>query len=94
MTVLTSAQVTPMLVRGDGDLVGLYALKNVTTGDTVDMTTIATALPGSPAFQIIKRGVVISTTDFVEIAATFTDTVVTMPGGLNKSGGYLLLWGC
>jgi hypothetical protein len=89
MAVLTPDQVIPMLVRGDGDMVGLYALRNVTTGDTIDITTL-----GTPTFQIIKRGVIIATTDFVEIAAAFTDTVVTMPGGLNKSGGYMTLWGC
>jgi hypothetical protein len=32
--------------------------------------------------------------DFVEIAATFTGTVVTMPSGLNQSSAYLLIWGC
>lgn len=93
MTVLTSAQVIPMLIRGDGDMVGLYALRNVTTGDTIDVTTVPFQL-GVPTFQVIKRGAIISTTDFVEIAATFTDTVVTMPAGMAKSGGYMILWGC
>lgn len=88
MAVLSTVQVIPVLVRGDGDMVGLYSLRNVTTGDTIDVTTL-----GIPTFQVVKRAVILGTTDFVEIAASFTDTVVTMPSGLAKSGGYMLLWG-
>lgn len=89
MSVLTPNQVIPVTVRGDADIIGLYSLRNVTTGDTIDVTTLS-----SPTFQVIKRGVVLGVSDFVEIAATFAGTVVTMPAGLNASSGYLLLWGC
>lgn len=88
MAVLTPNQVIPMLIRGDGDMIALYALRNVTTGDTIDVTTL-----GTPTFQVVKRAAVIASSDFVEIAASFTDTVVTMPSGLAKSGGYMVLWG-
>lgn len=90
MAVLTGAQVVPIAIRGDADLTGLYSLRNVTSGDTVDLASLG----ASPAFQVIKRGVVLGVSDFVEVAATFTGTVVTMPSGLNASSGYLLVWGC
>jgi hypothetical protein len=90
MAVLTSANVVPVLLRGDADLIALYALRDVTTGDTIDLTTLGT----SPNFQVIQRGTVLGVSAFVEIAATFTGTVVTMPAGLNKDSGYLTVWGC
>jgi len=89
MAVLTPDQCIPTFIRGDADITGLYSLRNVTTGDTVDIANLA-----SPKIQIIKRGVVLGVSDFVEIAATFTGTVVTMPSGLNQSSAYLLIWGC
>lgn len=89
MAVLTATNVVPIFQRGDADQTVLYALRNVNSGDTIDIATL-----GTPAIQVIKRGVVLGVSDFVEIAATFAGTVVTMPGGLNQSSGYLLIWGC
>jgi hypothetical protein len=89
MAVLTAANVIPQYTSGGADLLALYALRNVTTGDTIDVATL-----GSPGFQVINRGVVLGISDFVEIAATFTGTVVTMPSGLSHSSAYLLVWGC
>lgn len=90
MAALGITQVIPAFLQGQADLVGLYSLRNVSTGDTVDLASLGT----SPSFQVIKRGVVLGVSDFVEIAATFAGTVVTMPAGLNASSGYLLVWGC
>lgn len=90
MAVLTNQQVIPELLQGQAALTGLYSLRNVTTGDTIDLSTLGT----SPNFQVIKSGVVLGVSDFVEIAATFSGTVVTMPAGLNKSSAYLLVLGC
>lgn len=90
MAQLTQSNVIAAYVQaGSADITGLYSLRNVNTGDTIDMTIL-----DPPRFQIVKRAVVVGVSDFVEIAASFTDTVVTMPAGLNKSSGYLLLWGC
>jgi hypothetical protein len=89
VAVLNSGNVIPVVVLGNADLVGLYSLRNVTNGDTIDMATL-----DPPRFQVVKRAVVIGVSDFVEIAANFAGTVVTMPPGLNASSGYLLLWGC
>lgn len=89
MASLTAANVIPQYTTGGADLLGLYALRNVTAGDTIDIATL-----GQPVFQQIKRGVVLGVSDFVEIAATFTGTTVTMPSGLANSSAYLLIWGC
>jgi hypothetical protein len=87
MATLTAANVKLVYEEGKADLLGLFALRKVTTGDTIDLASISD-------FMIVKAGVVLGVSDFVEIAATFTGTVVTMPAGLTNSSGYLLALGC
>jgi flagella basal body P-ring formation protein FlgA len=87
VATLTSANVIPVYLDGKADLIGLFALRKVSTGDTIDLSSVCN-------FQIVKAGVVLGVSDFVEIAATFTGTVVTMPSGLTSSSGYLLCLGC
>lgn len=76
--------VAPLYTQGNPDLVGLFALKNVTAGDTADLAAW---------FQVINRAAVIGIINFVEIAATWTGTVVTMPSGLSADTGFLVAWG-
>lgn len=90
MAVLGQANVVPVTVRGDADIIGLYALRKVTTGDTIDLATLGTF----PNFSVVQRCAVIGVSAFVEIAAAFAGTVVTMPAGLNNDSGYLMVWGC
>lgn len=90
MAQLGAANVIQLYQRGDADMVGLFGLRDVSAGDTVDLSTVA----AEPAFQSVKRAAVIATTDFVEIAANIAGTVVTMPAGLAVSAGYLTVWGC
>jgi hypothetical protein len=87
MAVLTAANCSQVFSSGSADLVSLFALRKVTTGDTVDIAPLS-------SFLMINRGVVLGVSAFVEIAATFTGTVVTMPSGLSNDSGYLLVWGC
>jgi hypothetical protein len=82
--LVTPKNVSPLYTQGDPDMVGLFALKNVTAADTVDL---------SQWFQVINRAAVIGIISFVEIAASFTGTVVTMPGGLSADTGFLMAWG-
>jgi hypothetical protein len=85
MAVLTSPHnYAPLFIQGTPDTIALFALKDVTAGDTADL---------SGWFEIINRVVVMGLVSFVEIAANFTGTVVTMPNGLNADPGYLLAWG-
>jgi hypothetical protein len=87
VAALTSQNVAVVYESGQADLVKLFSLRNVTTGDTIDLATISN-------MQVVKAGVVLGVSDFVEIAATFTGTVVTMPSGLSKSSAWLLVLGC
>jgi hypothetical protein len=73
---------------GAADKIVLVALRNVTTGDTLDVGS-----SGMGVLQTVNRSVIISVTSFVEIAADFAGTVVTMPSGLQNDAGYLLAWG-
>lgn len=93
MAVLTIANVVPRLIDGNADLTGLYSLRQVAAGDTVDLSTLGT----SPSFQNVLRAVTIGFPDFVEIAANASGSVVTIPAGFNHNTcptGYLLVWGC
>jgi hypothetical protein len=87
MAVLTASNCTLLYTDGRADKVGLFALSKVNTGDTIDVSIVS-------SFLLVQRGVVLGVSDFVEIAATFTGTVVTMPSGLTNDSGYLLVWGC
>lgn len=90
MAVLSPNQVNPVYIYGTADLTVLYALRNVTAGDTADLSTIG----NNASFLVVKRAVCLGVSDFVEIAVSFTGTVVTMPSGLANSSAYLLVWGC
>jgi hypothetical protein len=87
MAVLTAQNVISVYSAGQADLVKLFALRKVSTGDTIDLANISDML-------IVKAGVVLGVSDFAEIAANFTGTVVTMPAGLTNSSAYLLVTGC
>ncbi len=80
----------PVFQVGAADRVVLIGLRNVTTGDTLDVGP-----NGMNLLLFINRAVIISITSFVEIAATWNNpgTVVTMPAGLANDAGYLLAWG-
>jgi hypothetical protein len=78
----------PVFQAGAADRVILVGLRNVTTGDTLDLGNTGMAL-----LSVINRVAIISVTSFVEIAGSFNGTVVTMPGGLANDAGYLLAWG-
>ena len=88
MAVLTSAQVIPMYTTAEAALVGLYALRFVNTGDTIDLATI-----GVPVFQQVVRATMLGITDAVGNFATPSGTVVTMPAGLTNALGLLTVWG-
>lgn len=85
---LTEANVTTIVQRGDAAMFAVFGLRNVSTDDTVDLATVS-----SPRFQVIKRAMVMGESVFVEIAASYTGTVVTMPGGLDGDSGWLTVWG-
>jgi hypothetical protein len=88
MAVLSGANAVAVYQSGMADKTALIALRNVTTGDTLDLGP-----SGINVLQVINRAVVIGVTAFAEIAASWSGTVVTMPSGLSTDAGYLLAWG-
>ena len=88
MAVLAAASAVPVYRAGTADEVVLVALRNVTSGDTLDL-----GVTGIGVLSFINRAVVMGLTQFVEIAATWTGTVVTMPPGLAGDVAYILAWG-
>lgn len=88
MAVLSQSQYVVIYRSGAADAVVLVALRNVTAGDTLDV-----GASGANVMQVINRAAVLGVTSFVEIAASWAGTVVTMPSGLSADAAYLLLWG-
>jgi hypothetical protein len=85
MAVLTSNQVVKVWSEGSADRVVLYAIRNVTTGDTMDVVN---------EFTLLKRAVILGTTVAGAQAATVATTIVTIPSGVAGDAGYILAWGC
>lgn len=85
MAVLTpETQFAVQWRDGLADTAVLYALRNVTTADTADV---------SGQFSAVKRAVVIATTTDRAAQAAVVGTVVTMPNNLAAEAGWMLVWG-
>jgi hypothetical protein len=87
---LTSTQVVNQYSESGPDLFAVFWLRNVNTNDTVDLATIG----GGPLFQVISQAAVMSPRYAIATLAAFQGTVVTMPAGLTKGSGYLIVSGC
>lgn len=84
MAALTTAQVVRIWDDGTADRVVVYALRNVTSGDTFD---------AAADLSVVERAVVLGTTVSVAIATSQTGTVITMPTGLTADAAWMLAWG-
>ena len=84
MAVLDTTHYMHVWSDGLSDRVVLYALRNVNSGDTIDL---------SVEFSVVKQAIMLGTTVNGSGAASFAGTIVTMPAGLNKDAAYLLAWG-
>ncbi len=73
-----------MWMNGESDRVALYALRDITASDTIDVVQ---------QFTIIKRAVIMGTTVAAAVGASISGTTVTVPAGANRDGGYLLVYG-
>jgi hypothetical protein len=87
---LTANNVINQYSESGPDLFAVFWLRNVNTGDTVDLATIG----GGPLFQVINQAAVLSPRAALATLAAFAGTVITMPAGLTKGSGYLLVSGC
>jgi hypothetical protein len=91
MAVIPLAQVQILYNQGGTDLVALFALRDVQTGDTIDLSTTGV----SPPFTFIRKAIVMSFTANLAAIANAVGTVVTMPNGLPaNSSTYLFVGGC
>lgn len=85
MTTLTGTQVVKVYSSGEADRVCLYALRKVTSADTIDLA----ADFSSPKQAFIMGATVVGTAAVI----TITGTVLTLPAGLAADAGWLLVWG-
>lgn len=86
MAVLEPNRFPLMWMNGESDRCALYALRDVSTSDTLDL---------SQQFTVVKRAVIMGTTVAAAVSASVgSDTIVTVPAGANRDAGYLLVYGC
>lgn len=84
MAALTPSQYPLLFQDGRSGRVALYALLDVNSGDTVDLSAL---------FTEIKRGVILGVTlAGSAVVTTITGTIVTIPGGANDAA-VLLVYG-
>jgi hypothetical protein len=84
MAALTTDRYPLMWQDGQSDRVALYALRDITTGDTLDL---------AEQFTILKRGSLVGTTIAATASASISGTVLTIPSGVNRDGAYALVYG-
>lgn len=84
MVALDPTRYPLMWQNGESERTALYALRDVTTGDTVDL---------AQQFTILKRGALVGTTVAGSVTASVSGTTVTIPAGVNRDGAYVLVFG-
>lgn len=84
MAALTADQVKPQWVDTGARRWTLFAMLNVTSGDTADL---------SAYFRVIKQTAWMGATVSGVVAGTFTAQGVTAPAGLSADSAYLLVDG-
>lgn len=88
MAAITGNQVKLEWASGDAARVAVFAVRNVTTGDTFDVGVSAAG-----QFLAVKQAVMIGATVIGSATATFTGTVITMPAGLSSDSAYIMVHG-
>lgn len=88
MAVISGLQIKRLFTDGEAAQLALFAIRNVSTGDTVDLGP-----SGAATFLNVKQAAMIGATVQGAAAASVSGTVVTMPAGLSGDAIYLLAWG-
>lgn len=88
MAAVTGNQIRKLHVDGQAAQLVLYAIRNVTAGDTCDLGP-----SGAGDFLVVKQATMIGSTMNGSATATAAGTVITMPAGLSADSIYLLAWG-
>lgn len=84
MAVLNSDQVTQIWAGGDCERFALFAVKQVSAGDTYDFGT---------AFRVIMQQTWLGATVTGVASGTISGTVITAPAGITNAGAYVLIQG-
>lgn len=69
---------------GQSGRTAVYALHNVSGGDTVDL---------AGQFTVLKRGTLVGVTVAAAASASVSGTVVTIPAGANQDAAILTVYG-
>lgn len=88
MAVISGKQVRRLFQDGTAAMLALYAVRNVTTGDTVDL-----GASGTQDFLNVKQAAFVGSTVAGSAAATVSGTVITIPAGVSGDAIYLIAWG-
>lgn len=83
-TLVLGTQVVREWENGEAERTALYALRNVSTADTIDLTV---------DFAAVKRAVLLGVTVAGAVVASNTGNVVTIPAGVAADAAYLLVFG-
>lgn len=84
MALLSNPQVTELWRSGIAEQFMLFAVKNVTTGDTMDLAS---------NFRVVLQAAFVGATVSGIAPGTISGTIVTAPAGLTSAGAYLLVQG-
>lgn len=84
MAVLDSTRFPVRHVSGDSDRYAVFALLNITAGDTVDLAEF---------FTVVKRATLLGVTVAAALAASVSGTVITVPAGANSDAAILTAYG-
>lgn len=84
MAVLTGNQVTPVWSDGQCEKTQLFAMKNVTAGDTFDL---------APYFSVAKRAAMVGITIVGTATANISSNVITIPVSVSADAIYVLVFG-
>ena len=86
MALLAGNQIAQVWSDGQADRVAVFALRNFTTGDTVDL---------SGWFTKVLSCVLQATTQNIKGLPTVSGSVVTLtPTSLAGDAGFIMVWGC
>lgn len=87
MPALTADQINRVYTDGNCQRLALFILKNVNSGDTLDVG-------GGQGFKTVQRaGIASATSATVAAVSNIAGTVLTLPAGLNGDGVWLLVLG-
>lgn len=89
MAVISGQQVTIAYQEGTAAKIALVAVKNVTTGDTLDLGPTG----ASAQFRQLKGAVMLGSTVIGSAAASISGTTITMPAGLTNDAAWVLAFG-